>query len=207
MHNTKIAALLILMAVSFHHDQDKISQYHLQRESVGNPKKSITPWKSLWLYGDDHSFYLMLKMYRKEFNELLLLFQPKWEKNRNKQQLSHRMLDTEGALGLAILYLTCSSDLKQYCFFFGLTQPQLSKWLWKSLEVLNSILPKIEMCSSDKLQEYTDAIAKLHPEISHLHVCGFVDGIRVRIQRPKNNKKQRLYFNGWKKNHSVNIVM
>ena len=105
------------------------------------------------------------------------------------------------------MYLTNAVEMKLLCCYFGITQSQLSKYLWNGLNTLNDSIPNIGNPNLNTLKSYADAISAVHPKLKPYNVIGFIDGLKLQIKRPSNNKIQKLYYNGWKKRTEIGNVM
>ena len=89
--------------------------------------------------------------------------------------------------------------LKQYSTqimlgkLFGISQPKANLWIHYLLPILSSALSKMEVMPCRNMQDLQEKEASTY---SH-------DGTDRPIQRPKDNEKQKKYYSGKKKTHTV----
>ncbi len=86
--------------------------------------------------------------------------------------------------------------------FFGLSQPQANEWIHRLTPILNQAL-------GYEMQLPARQAAHLEQVLAECPVLEFIiDGTERPIQRPKDPKRQRQYYSGKKKRHTVkNIVV
>ena len=46
-----------------------------------------------------------------------------------------------------------------------------------------------------------------YPTLSSFNIWGFVDGVKFRVQRPKDEAEQNAYYTAFKKMHVINNVV
>ncbi len=199
--------MIILGGAIYYHSRSYRICYNLKREALLHPKKQQTPWKLLLYSNDDKSFNSMMKMSKQCFFELYFKFKVKYVQVVNPQAASHRILDSISVLALSIMYLTTNAEMMMLCPFFGITRSEASKYIWSALELLLLILPDTPSPTLSKFKEYAAAIENIHPTLIGIGLVGFVDGMKLLIHRPKGNARQKLYYNGWIKDHVVNNVL
>ena len=85
---------------------------------------------------------------------------------------------------------------------FGLGQPQANFWIQRLTPVLNQALG-YEMALPARDPATLDEVLQRHPVLEWV-----IDGVERPIQRPKDKEKQKRYYSGKKKRHTVkNIVI
>ena len=76
---------------------------------------------------------------------------------------------------------------------FGISQPKANLWIHYLLPILSLALSKMEVMPCRNMQDLQEKEASTY---SH-------DGTERPIQRPKDNEKQKKYYSGKKKIHTV----
>jgi hypothetical protein len=87
-------------------------------------------------------------------------------------------------------------------FFFGFGQPQANEWVHRLTQVLNTALGYDQQLPARHPADVEQILAEC-PGLEFI-----IDGTERPIQRPKNQKRQKEYYSGKKKRHTVkNIVI
>lgn len=87
-------------------------------------------------------------------------------------------------------------------FFFGFGQPQANEWVHRLTPILNTALGAEQHLPARKAAAVEQVLAAC-PGLEFI-----IDGTERPIQRPKDPKRQRQYYSGKKKRHTVkNIVI
>ncbi len=149
---------------------------------------------------------------RREFDELLPLFEhalPKPRKRRQRRQRApgggrRSALATVADQLLFILVYTKTYPLQMVqAHLFGMSQPSANRYIQQLLPVLAQALDRLGMMPERDGQ----AVARrerCHDEANDL----IVDGVERRRQRPKHQETQALHYSGKKKAHSdKNVVV
>ena len=89
---------------------------------------------------------------------------------------------------------------------FGVTGSTLSDWLRFGRHCLNIVLydnfhAKIEMGSEEKIRLWKDAMAAKYPDLGNVYLA--VDGLKLLIQKPGDDRVQNYFYNGWTSDHYV----
>ena len=87
---------------------------------------------------------------------------------------------------------------------FGFTGSILSDWLHLGWHCLNIVLydnehAKIEMGSDEKIGLWKGAIAAKYPDLDNVYLA--VDGLKLRLQKPGDDRVQNYFYNGWTSDH------
>lgn len=153
---------------------------------------------------------------RAEFEELLKPFQAAWEAYVKETSLSYQKRQRQPGGGrkpvlrtiadklLFILYYVKVYPLQEVLAFeFGLTQGQACSWIHTLSEVLKRALAAME-----QLPERNPTALEAHLAESGETEFG-IDGTERKIQRPNDDERQRQYYSGKKKAHTVknNVVV
>ena len=77
---------------------------------------------------------------------------------------------------------------------FGITQPKANLWIHYLLLILSSALNEMKVMPCRNMEELQEEEASVY---SH-------DGTERPIRRPKDNEKQKKYYSGKQKMHTVN---
>lgn len=86
-------------------------------------------------------------------------------------------------------------------FFFGLSQPQANYWIHWLTPILNAALGYEAQLPARKAAELAQVLEAC-PELEFI-----IDGVERPIQRPKAQDRQRTYYSGKKKRHTVKNVV
>jgi hypothetical protein len=86
-------------------------------------------------------------------------------------------------------------------FFFGLSQPQACDWIHRLTPVLNQALGFEHQLPARKAADVTQVL-RACPGLQFI-----IDGTERPIQRPKDKKRQREFYSGKKKRHTVKNVV
>lgn len=86
-------------------------------------------------------------------------------------------------------------------FFFGLSQPQANWWIHQLTPVLNVALGYEMQLPARKAADVAHLLEEC-PELGFI-----IDGVERPIQRPKDPHRQRTYYSGKKRRHTVKNLM
>jgi hypothetical protein len=86
-------------------------------------------------------------------------------------------------------------------FFFGLSQPQANYWIHRLTPVLNAALGYEAQLPARKASDVAQVLERC-PALEFV-----IDGVERPIQRPKGKDRQRTYYSGKKKRHTVKNVV
>jgi len=125
------------------------------------------------------------------------------KQNKNRQRdmgagRKHSLETIEAKLFFILFYLKVYPTFDLAGFIFDVNRSQTNRWFHVLLPILeksldrNFTLPKRKVASMDEFME-------LFPEIKDV----FIDGTEREINRPQSDKKQKKYYSGKKKRHTV----
>ena len=86
-------------------------------------------------------------------------------------------------------------------FFFGVSQPQANYWIHRLTPVLNAALGYEAQLPARKAADVAQVLERC-PALEFI-----IDGVERPIQRPKGKGRQRTYYSGKKKRHTVKNVV
>lgn len=86
-------------------------------------------------------------------------------------------------------------------FFFGMSQAQACEWVHRLTPVLNQALGFEHQLPARRAADVTQVLRQC-PGLEFV-----IDGTERPIQRPKNKKRQKHYYSGKKKRHTVKNVL
>ena len=151
-----------------------------------------------------------------EFEKLLVAFEKAWEdyiiKNHidEKERQRHYgggrkpvLLKIEDKLLFILIYLKIYPLQIFIGFLFGMGQSQANEWIHKLSGVLITALDSLNVLPERDSHNLKEALEKEgEKEVA-------IDGTERRRQRPKDNEKQKEYYSGKKKTHTIknNIVV
>lgn len=158
----------------------------------------------------------MTSLTQTEFDRLLIPFQVAWEahvqqtgkpeQDRSRKAGAGRkpVLRTTADKQLFILYYCKAYPLQEILAFeFGMSQSQACEWIETLSQVLKRALSMLgQLPERDPAQLATKLAEEGETKLG-------IDGTERRIQRPKDNVKQKEYYSGKKKAHTVknNVVV
>lgn len=149
-----------------------------------------------------------------EFDILLSSFDKAWndyvkENHINKERKRNygggrkpRLFTIEDKLFFILFYYKIYPLQEVISFLFEMSQGQANEWIHKLSLVLNTSLnyeKQLPEQNPKNLEEVLD---------EHIELEFMIDGTERYIQRPKDNNKQKTYYSGKKKHHTVknNII-
>lgn len=151
-----------------------------------------------------------------EFEELLVAFGKAWKQyivtefviaqERQRQYGGGRkpaLKSTADRLLFILFYLKTYPLQEVLAFFFDMSQAQANEWIYRLAEVLQMALADLA-CLPEREAE------RLAEVLSEYDVLEFAqDGTERRCPRPKDEQKQREYYSGKKKAHTIknNIIV
>jgi hypothetical protein len=150
-----------------------------------------------------------------EFDKLLISFTKSWEDFIQKNYLDKKrkrafgggrkskLHSIEDKLFFILFYYKSYPLQEVIAFLFGISQGQANEWIHKLSKVLNNSLG-YENQLPEREAKNLEEILNEHIELEFM-----IDGTERRIQRPKDNDKQKRYYSGKKKCHTVknNVII
>jgi hypothetical protein len=152
-----------------------------------------------------------------EFNNIFETFSKeiddiKWKKYKKEKDTRQRkpgggakgkLCTAEIKLLFILMYFKCYPTMDVMGIFFDLDRANVKRNVDSLTPILEKVLGQKQSLPRRKIHSLKEFL-ELISEAKDL----FVDGTERPIQRPKNRKKQRKYFSGKKKQHTVkNIVI
>jgi hypothetical protein len=152
-----------------------------------------------------------------EFEILLICFQKAWDEyiytnyinrpNRKRKYGGGRkpvLISIEDKLMFILYYLKTYPLQDVIAIQFGMSQSQTNEWIHKLSEVLRMALDKLGQLPERDAHALSLALQYLgaYEELA-------IDGTERRRQRPKDSEKQKEYYSGKKKAHTVknNVII
>ena len=148
-----------------------------------------------------------------EFNALALVFAEVWEQRteRNWEGQPRQYAKGGGPKGVlsspelklffVLMYMRVYPIQAVIGFFFDFEQPQANKWVLRLLPVLQQALQRLAALPVRQPQ----ALEQLLAQCRDLNFK--LDGVERPIRRPKNPEKQKDYYSGRRKRHTVKNVV
>lgn len=129
--------------------------------------------------------------------------QRKTPRQRQKGGGRHLILSqSEDRLLFILFYFKFYPIQEVLGYFFGLSQPQANAWIYRLTPLLNTALGYEKQLPARKTHEVETVLAACEG------LEFIMDGTERPIQRPKKPQRQKDYYSGKKKRHSVkNIVI
>lgn len=195
-------------------------RYYFTRKSLPPTPRHGTAWLYLYESRDNRAFILTMGVGVHLFEEILESGFDTWWTTmplpRNDVGLAassrartHRSLNSSGALGLALHYL--SSTMNDYTLqqVFGITPAVCSRYrnwalilLQKTLATMRSA--RIQWPTARECETYSTLINNRHPVLSK--AIGFVDGYHLPVRASENFEEQNAFYNGWCASHFTSNI-
>lgn len=151
---------------------------------------------------------------RSEFEALLPSFTVAWEHfvsetfNRTDRKRSYgggrkaHLITIEDKLLFILVYFRIYPTQEVQGYLFGLSQAQANEWVHRLTGVLNAALGE-EQQLPERRPSNMESVLKSCPHLEFM-----IDGTERPINRPKDKEKQKQYYSGKKKSHTVknNII-
>lgn len=151
----------------------------------------------------------MTGLMRSEFEELLIAFEKVWQDyeaariescNRKRRYGAGRkpvLEKNENKLLFILLYFKTYPLQIIIGYMFKMSQSQANEWIHKLSGILRTALSETEHLALRVPEELKEMLNK--DDKDEL----VIDGAERRIQRPKDNDKQKQYYSGKKKTHTI----
>jgi len=110
----------------------------------------------------------------------------------------HTLDSSQSKLFYILFYLKVYPTFDVAGFIFNVNRSQACRWMHKLLPIIEKALDRRFVLPKRKI-ETVDEFLKLFPDTKDI----FVDATERPVQRPSKNKKQRKYYSGKKKRHTV----
>lgn len=180
-----------------------------------------SPWKRLYQSGSDQAMITLTGLDFATFNWLSDLYTPIHDRCSpfidkggrivpiNNNTGRKRFVTGKDCLALSLAWTRSRGSNYTLQMLFGMTGTSLSMYLRFSRRILIYVLEqqddaKIKIPSVDKINEFCDAYAAIHPSLGRVW-CS-MDGLKLTIQRPASNVIQNNYYNGWTHDHYITGV-
>lgn len=151
---------------------------------------------------------------RSEFESLLPSFKIAWEHfvsatfERTGRKRAYgggrkaHLIAIEDKLLFILVYFRIYPTQEVHGYLFGLSQAQANEWVHRLTGVLNAALGE-EQQLPERRPSNLATVLKSYPHLEFM-----IDGTERPINRPKNKEKQKQYYSGKKKSHTVknNII-
>lgn len=167
---------------------------------------------SYWsLKGKEHILQHFTGLKVKEFNKLLSSFSYVFETELNKKESERKIKRIrkrgggrkssiqliEDKLLFIMFYFRCYPTQEVQGYLFGMNQTQANYWIYYLTPLLNKALGYEAKLPARKPSD----IKKIMQECQSLKFI--IDGTERPIQRPKDRERQKKYYSGKKKRHTV----
>lgn len=149
-------------------------------------------------------FRTMTSLDPKEFEQLLVPFEEAWNsyrKNPSRGRKPDLLPTIEDKLFFLLFYLKTYPLQKVLAYLFGMSQSQANEWIYKLSQVLQIALSKMGHMPTRVGKHLATTLATSQER------CFVIDGTERRRQRPKENEKQKEYYSGKKKSHTVKNIL
>ena len=212
--------------------KDLVNDRERKRPDRRVPRCALRAWRYstfLYLYHikNDQALINATGHDHTSFDALLSLFTPYFKywtvdigttKIRRKKLYSdgtpmgrRRDISACGCLGLVLTwYRTRGSCARGLVMMFGQTSSPLYQWLKFGRQILLHVLSravssKVCVPNEAEVRSFQEAVGAKYPTCSD--VWGAADAIKLLIQQPASHQKQLQFYNGWKSDHSVKMIL
>jgi len=196
----KAVAVVALLLMQYNRARERS---RLTRSAILAPAAS--PWRRLFLYGDENSFLTMTGFNRETFKLLVQLVPPRHSRGRGRPT----MLGPEDRVGVLLFFLGSSMNMNELSLIFGITPSVCSEVITYMLTTVVSILEHVQEAAVkfptiEKMQEYAGLVSARDPMVTD--VIGFMDGLSLPVQCSSDELAQADNFNSYKQDTMVNNV-
>jgi DDE superfamily endonuclease len=127
-------------------------------------------------------------------------------RRRAKRRGRKRLLSSIQCLGLALAWTRTRGSYAVLQVIFGLTPGNLSLWLRFARRLLVKILrqdPMAKVCipTDDEIADFEAAITAKYPALTNC--WGAMDGLKIRLEKPGEERVQNVFYNGWTHDHYI----
>ena len=108
-------------------------------------------------------------------------------------------VDSIAGLAIVLSWTRTQGAAWVQSMLFGVTGSTLSDWLHFGQQCLNIVLydnvhATIEMGSEEKIRLWKEAIAAKYPDLGNVYLA--VDGLKLWLQKPGDDRVQNYFYNG-----------
>ncbi len=158
------------------------------------------------------AFRAMTSLDVEEFLELLEFFEKAWHEYKNQQAQKNGTLHEvekgrkpvlqkeEDKLFFILFYFKSYPLQEIIAFLFGMSQGQANFWIHTLSSVLKMALEKNDFLPKRKRDDLKELLDQEEPQDMT------IDGTERRRQRPKDEEKQKEFYSGKKKAHTVKNI-
>ncbi|KAI0048880.1 hypothetical protein FA95DRAFT_1539072 [Auriscalpium vulgare] len=209
----------VLEADQRRRERRRLHRTYLTRpELLPNPRES-TPWQVLYASRSDRAFITTMGFDCDTFEKILTSgFTLAWnstpiprpDTNSNgAPRLGGRSLDSAGALGLVLHYLSSSMPSTSLQQVFALIPTTVTRYIQFTLDILLETLQSIPEAQIRWLQgtEFAEANALIvarHPLLDGAFASG--DGLKLPVETSSDPEIENATYNGWLHHHFMSNV-
>ncbi|QRV87752.1 DDE family endonuclease [Ceratobasidium sp. AG-Ba] len=192
---------------------------HLLRSHLLPNPRLDTPWQQVRRSHDDQAYLATMGLDVKMFEYILGKgFEELWNTHtivrgdvgeQGRPRLRRRLLRADGALGLALYWLTSTESEAALGQTFALVPSVLSRYLSFALQILLRVLQntaesRVTWPSPDQMGEFSELIRRRHPSIHG--AFGFMDGLNLPVGTSSDSQEEEATYNGWLHSHRVSNI-
>ncbi len=181
------------------------NRHYRQKKAFVDP--DFSPWKKLYLQGDDIDLIECTGLNRAAFE---LLHQKLYVDEVENCLGRHRILNSRDKLGMYLHYLNSSMKYKSLSQLFGVTAAIVSRTIAEIRKLMckklvNDVDCRVEWPSFQQQRDLYQLILQREPTL-HVEAFGFIDGCSFPCSTHSSVDEQNAYYNGWKSGTFVNNV-
>jgi len=222
--------LLLLIAATIVHASNEDHRFSIQQrrprrgrlrrpQLLPNPLGD-TPWTVLYRSRDDSAYLATMGLDVVAFQAILDAgFSYRWYSaplhrsdvvsTRNSRSIT-RSLDSSGALGLLLHWLTSTMHQVSLQQIFALVPATTSRYIITALPLLVETLRSMDsarICwpQGDEFHELSQLVSHRHPLLSG--VFGSIDGLNIPCQVSADVEVENATYNGWLHSHFISSVI
>jgi hypothetical protein len=222
-HCDELQNLALLVAGAEENRAARHSRRHhlyLTRDDLLPDPRGDTPWQRVLKGRNDRAFITLMGFDVPTFHHILdsgfwrcwdQFAIPRSDTNiHGKPRPGARSLDAEGALGLALHYLSSTMREITLAQIFALTPSTISRYIRFSLAILLQALRTMPSAAmnwpaENEFPELSELITARHPRLAG--AFGFIDGLNLPVEVSEDPDIANAYYNGWLKAHVVSSVL
>jgi hypothetical protein len=196
----------------------KLRRRYLTRADLLPDPRVNTPFQAVRNARNDRAYITTMGVDVATFEYLLSEFVKKWSTSTIPREDVHRLgmprrgrrsLEADGALGLALYYLSSCMQEAHLQEIFALTPTTCSRYLNFALNILLQVLrrlpeSRIVWWNGEEFEEDEELILNRHRRLAG--AIGSVDGLSLPCAVSSDPETENACYNGWKSGHRISNI-
>ena len=179
----------------------------------------VSPWRKLLNSRHDGALITATGFDMSSLSSIFARFAPLFDNNSpfvsdcispiNPKRGRKRKIRHEDCVGLTLMWTRTRGAVTLLQMIFGMTRTNFDLYLKFGIRIMIELyarhpLAKLGLPTAEKVAEYKEAVAARHPHLQD--VCFTMDGLKLYIEKPSDEKTQSRFYNGWTHGHYVTSV-